>query len=70
MDFIDSATGTGGRHQETEKGATETEEGISRMKHGSNYNGLACITGTTTTGAFSGPTQAGTTNPQITTGQK
>lgn len=67
MDFVDSATGTGGDHVETHKGAREAEQGIARMETGNNkYNATTGVTGATTTGAFAGSTQTGTTNPQNT----
>ncbi|THH28611.1 hypothetical protein EUX98_g5585 [Antrodiella citrinella] len=34
LDFIDSAVGHGKRHNATDRGAQETEEGIARMEHG------------------------------------
>jgi len=49
MDFVDSATGTGGAHQETAKGAREAEEGIARMDH--STTAPAAGTGTTTSSA-------------------
>ncbi|KAI0653839.1 hypothetical protein C8Q70DRAFT_1142866 [Cubamyces menziesii] len=36
MDFVDSATGTGGRHTETDVGRVQTEQGINRMETGTN----------------------------------
>ncbi|KAI0329360.1 hypothetical protein GY45DRAFT_1280018 [Cubamyces sp. BRFM 1775] len=36
MDFVDSATGTGGRHTETDVGRVQTEQGINRMEAGPN----------------------------------
>ncbi|KAK7692031.1 hypothetical protein QCA50_005436 [Cerrena zonata] len=64
MDFVDSATGTGDRHQETQKGAREVEEGISKIEHGNNYKAAPTVTGVTTAGKQTGPaTQAGATNP-------
>ncbi|KAJ8487362.1 hypothetical protein ONZ51_g4209 [Trametes cubensis] len=36
MDFVDSATGTGGRHTETDVGRVQTEQGINRMEAGTN----------------------------------
>jgi len=35
LDFVDSAVGHGKRHNASQRGAQETEEGIARMEHGS-----------------------------------
>ncbi|KAI0635472.1 hypothetical protein C8Q77DRAFT_1217284 [Trametes polyzona] len=34
MDFVDAATGTGGRHTETDIGRHQTEQGINQMETG------------------------------------
>ncbi|KAI8973071.1 hypothetical protein BD414DRAFT_499021 [Trametes punicea] len=48
MDFVDSATGTGGRHTETDVGRVQTEQGINRMEAGRNAPAASSQPATTT----------------------
>ncbi|KAI9060409.1 hypothetical protein FKP32DRAFT_1595491 [Trametes sanguinea] len=63
MDFVDTATGTGGRHTETDVGRVQTEQGINRMEAGRNAPPTSTQPGaaTTTTGNAQGA--VGTQNP-------
>ncbi|KAI0367344.1 hypothetical protein BV20DRAFT_970779 [Pilatotrama ljubarskyi] len=57
MDFVDSATGTGGRHTETDIGRQKTEQGINRVETGS--------AGTTTGTSTTQPTTTSTAAPPL-----
>ena len=50
LDFVDAAVGHGKRHNASDRGAQETEEGIARMEHGkagANATGKPPAPGTT-----------------------
>ncbi|KAI0077508.1 hypothetical protein K474DRAFT_1661597 [Panus rudis PR-1116 ss-1] len=49
MDFVDSATGTGGAHPETQVGARKAEQGVAQMESKpttTSHTGIGSSTGT------------------------
>ena len=60
MDFVDAATGTGGRHTETDVGRAQTEQGISRIETGGNSAAHPSATSTAAPPLPSRNNQAGT----------
>ncbi|KAH9846884.1 hypothetical protein C2E23DRAFT_697441, partial [Lenzites betulinus] len=61
MDFVDSATGTGGRHAESDIGRQQTEQGINRMHTGRN----APVAGTAAENPAASATSTSTAPPPL-----
>jgi len=51
MDFVDTLTGTGGRHTETDAGAQQTNAGLARVKGATSGDAASGAVGEETVGA-------------------